>query len=324
MIKAYCAIVLVAASLAGCSTEAPSCGAAKTLALLNMAVEDARPLASQMSSVEAVQGVTARFTSIRTLEHDTTLDSYVCEATMEIVSEEQVKLQRSLQYEVYLVEGSEHPVELKYDRSALGATLTNGARIVQTEKIEAAERNAALEANSRREAMLSSLPLDTPGTVERVEQMVAKAANSPVRVRTEHTGTEVSYARPTGPSTLDSGGPFFSGGYPEWNIGCEQIEGQFQCLSYRADDAWTPCVPSIGVSCEGVGDGVIRTPVTPADLRSVLPFLTVKDTLGALEHRYCLEGICYQQGRPVGQMQPQMQEWLGKRCGPHPTAECFK
>gem|GEM_PF-3778338 len=274
--------------------------------------------------MEFVQQLTANFTSIRTLRHDSGLDSYVCESTLEVLYKGEVKQARMIQYEIYPVQGSESPVELRYDRAPIASTLSASAKQADAEEEHAKEQQAESVAKERRDAMLASLPQDDASALNHVEQMVAAALQSNVTIQVPTSGTQVIYSLAGSRQALSKGGPFFAGAYPDWNIICEPQNGQLECITARRDENWVHCVPGIGVNCDDASDGLIRTRLTASELRSILPYLSVNDTLGALEFGSCADGICYKQLKPIGMIQPQMQDWLNKRCGTQPTAECLQ
>lgn len=311
-------------ALAGCSSETPNCGDERVIELLQKAVDETRSSASILAPMEFVQQLTANFTSIRTLRHDSGLDSYVCESTLEVLYKGEVKQARMIQYEIYPVQGSESPVELRYDRAPIASTLSASAKQADAEEEHAKEQQAESVAKERRDAMLASLPQDDASALNHVEQMVAAALQSNVTIQVPTSGTQVIYSLAGSRQALSKGGPFFAGAYPDWNIICEPQNGQLECITARRDENWVHCVPGIGVNCDDASDGLIRTRLTASELRSILPYLSVNDTLGALEFGSCADGICYKQLKPIGMIQPQMQDWLNKRCGTQPTAECLQ
>lgn len=317
-------LTIAVMGLAGCSSGTPNCGDERAIELLQKAVDEARSSASILAPMEFVQQLTAKFTSIRTLRHDNDLDSYACESTLEVLYKGEVKQARTIQYEIYPVQGSDSPVELRYDRVAIASTLSASAKQADAEEEHAKEQQAESVARERRDAMLASLPPDEPSALNHAEQMVAAALQSNVMIQVPASGTEVTYSIAGSRQPLSEGGPFFAGAYPDWNIICEPQNGQLECVTARRDENWVHCVPSIGVSCDDASDGLIRTRLSASELRSILPYLSVKDTLGALEFGSCADGICYKQLKPIGLIQPQMQEWLSKRCGTQFTAKCLE
>lgn len=317
-------LMVAVMALAGCSSKTPGCGDEQTVELLQNAVNEARPTASILAPMELVQQLTAKFASIRTVEHDKDLDSYVCESTLEVLYSGEVKQTRTIRYEIYPVQGNESPVELRYDRAAIASTLSASAKRAHAEEVNAKEQQAESAARQQRDAMLASLPPDSPGVLEHAEQMVAAVLQSNATIQVPSSGTEVIYSAAGSRQPVGKGGPFFAGAYPDWNILCESQGGQLECITARRDENWVHCVPSMGVRCDDASDGLIRTRLSTSDLRSILPYLSVRDTLAALEFGTCADGICYRQEKPIGLIQPQMQEWLSRRCGAQLSAQCLK
>ncbi len=229
--------------------------------------------------MELVQQRTANFVTIRTVQKDKHLNSYACESTLEVLYSGEVKQARTTRYEIYPLQGNESPVELRYDRAAVTSTLSASAKRAHTEKVRAKEQQAEAAARQRRDAMLASLPPDSPGVLEHAEQMVAAALQSNATIRVPSSGTEVIYSATGSRQPAGQGAPFFAGAYSDWNILCESQDGQLECITARRDENWVHCVPSISVRCEEASDGLIRTRLSTSELRSILPYLSVTDTL---------------------------------------------
>lgn len=319
-IFSFLALVMIS----GCSRSTPSCGGRAALRHLDEGVKQAKTTLAQRSDPGVIEKLSARFKSIRTLKHESPVDSYVCESVIEVLSDGDVRHSDQFRYEIYAVENSQHPFEIQYDGHRLTSHLAFVANMVSNERGQEAARKAAKEAMKREEDLLSSLPSDLPGVSEKIDLIAAQAPEGVGDATTKETRTNVTYLISSDRTPVGGGEPGFAKSYPEWRIDCEQQGGTLQCVSVARDHSWKRCDGSLDPGCDESKDGWIRTIVTEADLKSVLPFLTVQDTVAAVRFGYCANGICFKSGNPVGLIQPQMQEWLRNRCGAQLSAGCVE